>query len=452
MLLAQHGRSAVLEALRAELNELRRAALAGDAHASAFAPAAIAASLAARLAEAVRLRLRAVFNCSGVVLHTHLGRALLPDEAVAAVQMALTHAVNLELDLASGRRGERDQIVEERLCALTGAEAATVVNNDAAAVLLMLGALAARREVIVSRGELVEIGGSFRLPDIMRQAGVKLREVGTTNRTHLADYAQAIGPRTALLLKVHTSNYIVQGFTAAVKVSELVPLARPHGLPIVVDLGSGALLPLSRWGLPAEVTVGEMIEAGADLVAFSGDKLLGGPQAGIIVGRAELVRKLRASPLKRALRVSKLILAALEAVLSLYRSPELLPERLTLLRLLLRPIEELQQQAQRLRPRLQAALGTAFEVLDAPMQSQIGSGTLPQQELPSYGLDIAPANTRRASITALERELRALPRPIIGRLIDQRLQLDLRCLELADEEAFAAQWAELPTAQRSRHR
>ena len=419
MLLAQHGRSAVLEALRAELNELRRAALAGAAQASAFAPVAIAAALAARLAEAGRLRLRAVFNCSGVVLHTHLGRALLPDEAVAAVHMALTHAVNLELDLASGRRGERDALVEERLCALTGAEAATVVNNDAAAVLLMLGALAARREVIVSRGELVEIGGSFRLPDIMRQAGVKLREVGTTNRTHLADYAQAIGPRTGLLLKVHTSNYIVQGFTAAVKVSELVPLARPHGLPIVVDLGSGALLPLSRWGLPAEVTVGEMIEAGADLVAFSGDKLLGGPQAGIIVGRAELVRKLRASPLKRALRVSKLILAALEAVLSLYRSPELLPERLTLLRLLLRPIEELQQQAQRLRPRLQAALGTAFEVLDAPMQSQIGSGTLPQQELPSYGLDIAAANTRRASITALERELRALPRPIIGRLIDQ---------------------------------
>ena len=317
-LLAEHGRPAVLEALRDQLGELRAAVLQGAVEVRAPSPSAIASALSGRLAAAARLQLRALFNCSGTVLHTHLGRAVLPEEAVNAVRLALVNPVNLELDLASGRRGERDTLVEARLCELTGAEAATVVNNDAAAVLLMLSALAARREVIVSRGELVEIGGSFRLPDIMRQAGVKLREVGTTNRTHLADYAQAIGPKTGMLLKVHPSNYVIHGFTAEVAVRELAPLAREHGLPLGVDLGSGALVDLARWGLPSEVTVPQMVAAGADLVAFSGDKLLGGPQAGIIVGRAELIGKLRSSPLKRALRVSKLILAALEAVLTLY--------------------------------------------------------------------------------------------------------------------------------------
>lgn len=443
---SEYGRSAVLDTLRAHLEQLRRALLAGAADPMALAPDTIATAVSERLAATARLQLRAVFNCSGTVLHTHLGRALLPNEAVEAVGMALTHPVNLELDLKGGRRGERDALVEERLCELTGAEAATVVNNDAAAVLLMLSALAARREVIISRGELVEIGGSFRLPDIMRQAGVKLREVGTTNRTHFADYAQALGSKTAMLLKVHTSNYVIHGFTASVAVSALAPLARTHGVPLAVDLGSGALIDLSRWGLPAEVTVRDVVALGADLVAFSGDKLLGGPQAGIIVGRAELIRKLRASPLKRALRVSKLVLAALEPVLALYRWPERLPERLTLLRQLLRPLEELQLQAQRLRPRIQSPLGADFEVLAAPMSSQIGSGALPQHELPSYGLLIGAAKPQRGSLTALERALRALPRPILGRVADQKLQLDLRCLDLADEEAFASQWALLPMA------
>ncbi len=367
-LLSQYGRTAVIDVVRAHLSELRRSALEGAADPLACTPGRIASAVSGRLAEAARPRLRALFNCSGTVLHTHLGRALLPDEAVEAVQMAMTHAVNLELDLPSGRRGTRDALVEQLLCELTGAEAAAVVNNDAAAVLLMLSALAARREVIVSRGQLIEIGGSFRLPDIMRQAGVKLREVGTTNRTHLSDYAQAIGSKTAMLLKVHTSNYVIQGFTSSVAVSELAPLAHAHGVPLAIDLGSGALLDLARWGLPAEVTVRDTVAAGADLVAFSGDKLLGGPQAGILVGRTELIRRLQASPLKRALRVSKLILAALEAVLALYRWPERLPERLTLLRLLLRPLEELQQQAQRLCPRVQRALGDAFEVQAAPMR------------------------------------------------------------------------------------
>jgi L-seryl-tRNA(Ser) seleniumtransferase len=351
--------------------------------------------------------------------------------------------MNLELDLSTGRRGDRDSIVETLLCELTGAAAATVVNNDAAAVLLMLSALAARREVIVSRGELVEIGGSFRLPDIMRQAGVKLREVGTTNRTHLSDYAEAIGPRTALLLKVHTSNYAISGFTASVPVGELAGLARAHSLPLAVDLGSGALCDLARWGLAAEVTVRETVAAGADLVAFSGDKLLGGPQAGILVGRADLIRKLKASPLKRALRVGKLILAALEPVLSLYRVPEFLAERLTTLRLLTRDPIAIQQQALRLRAIVQAAVGDAYEVIDAPVSSQIGSGALPAEQLASHGLAVRVARGKRGSLDALVAALRALPRPVIGRIADKSLWLDLRCLEPADEELFAAQWSEL---------
>lgn len=452
-LLQRHGRTWVLAALRAHLDELRRTALQGTLGDCALSEDAIAAALAARLAEQSRSRLRPVFNLTGTVLHTNLGRAVLPYEAVSAVVAALQNPMNLELDLSTGQRGDRDSIVEELLRELTGAAAVTVVNNDAAAVLLMLSALAAHREVIVSRGELVEIGGSFRLPDIMRQAGVKLREVGTTNRTHLSDYAQAIGTRTALLLKVHTSNYTISGFTASASVGELAGLARAHALPLVVDLGSGALIDLARWGLPAEVTVRETVAAGADLVAFSGDKLLGGPQAGILVGRADLIRILKASPLKRTLRVGKLILAALEAVLLLYRAPELLAERLTTLRLLTRDPAVIKQQALRLRSIVQGAIGEAYEVIDAPVASQIGSGALPVEQLASYGLALGVIKGRRGSLRALESALRALPRPVIGRIADKRLWLDLRCLEPADEEIFSTQWSELrlpATAARSR--
>ena len=441
-LIAHHGRSQVTSALRAHLDELRREALAGSLNPVSLGDAPVAAAVEARLAAATQPRLRAVFNLTGTVLHTNLGRAVLPQEALRAVAQALSTPVNLEYDLESGRRGERDSVVEQQLCELTGAEAATVVNNNAAAVLLILSALAARREVIVSRGELIEIGGSFRIPDIMRQAGTRLVEVGTTNRTHTTDYEGAIGPRTAMLMKVHTSNYVINGFTHSVAVDELAVIGKSHSLPVVADLGSGSLVDLSRWGLSKEPTVRETLAAGADLAAFSGDKLLGGPQAGIVVGRKDLVARLKKHPLKRALRVGKLTLAALEPVLALYRAPEFLPERLTTLRLLTRPAAALQILALRLLPLIQHTLGVDYDVTVAAMHSQIGSGALPVDQIPSYGLAIrVAAGKRPASLDRLESRLRSLPRPVIGRIADKTLWLDLRCLEPADEAEFTAQWS-----------
>jgi L-seryl-tRNA(Ser) seleniumtransferase len=441
--LAQYGRTRVTAVLRAHLQALRPAALSGSVDPAALGDEALSAAVADRLVAAARPALRSVFNLTGTVLHTNLGRALLPEEAVRAVARALTDPVNLEFDLESGRRGERDTLVEPLLCELTGAAAATVVNNNAAGVLLMLSVLAPRREVLVSRGELVEIGGSFRLPDIMRRAGAKLVEVGTTNRTHLEDYAAALSPRVALLLKVHTSNYAISGFTASAPLEELVKLGRAHGVPVAVDLGSGSLVDLKRWQLPAEPTVRATLAAGADLVAFSGDKLLGGPQAGLLVGRADLIGRLRKDPLKRALRVSKLTLAALEAVLALYRTPEFLTERLTTLRLLTRSRADIEAQSARLKPLLQRALGSAYEVTDQPLGSQIGSGAVPVEQLPSHGLAVRSGKGRRGGIAHLEAALRALPHPVLGRLADKALWLDLRCLEPTDEAAFAAQLAGL---------
>jgi len=442
-LLAQHGHTQVVAALRTHLDSLRNAALAGGLDGASLTGDVIAATVGTTLAEAARLTLRPVFNLTGTVLHTNLGRALLPEEAVRAVAQALTAPVNLELDLQSGRRGERDLAVEGLLCELTGAEAAMVVNNNAAAVLLMLSVLANRREVLVSRGELIEIGGSFRLPDIMRRAGARLVEVGTTNRTHLPDYAAALGQRSALLMKVHTSNYAISGFTKSVTLAQLVELGRAHAVPVAVDLGSGSLVDLTRWQLPREPTVRETVAAGADLVTFSGDKLLGGPQAGLLVGRGDLIRKLRKDPLRRALRVSKLTLAALEAVLALYRAPEFLAERLTTLRLLLRAPAHLQAQAARLRPLLQRSLGENYQVAEAPMFSQIGSGALPIDQLPSYGLAIRTVRGKRGSLERLGAALRALPRPVISRMAEKTLWLDLRCLEVSDEPVFDTQLAAL---------
>jgi L-seryl-tRNA(Ser) seleniumtransferase len=442
-LLARHGRTQVTAALRTHLDDLRRSALTGTLNSTALKDSTVAEVLEAKLGETARRRLRPVFNLTGTVLHTNLGRALLPEAAVRAVVDTMRAPVNLEFDLAAGRRGERDTLVESLLCELTGAEAATVVNNNAAAVLLILSVLAARREVVVSRGELIEIGGAFRVPDIMRQAGVKLIEVGTTNRTHLADYADAIGSRSALLMKVHTSNYVISGFTSTVAVAELAELARARSVPLAVDLGSGSLVDLTRWKLPKEPTVRETVAAGADLVSFSADKLLGGPQAGLVVGRADLIAKLKKHPLKRALRVGKLTLAALEPVLALYRAPEFLVDRLTTLRQLTRPAAAMQDQALRLRPVVQQAVGDAYDVSDAPMFSQIGSGALPVEQLPSHGLAIRTARGKRGGLDRLEVLMRGLTRPVIGRAAEKTLWLDLRCLDASDEAEFVAQWAEL---------
>ncbi len=424
-LIQRAGRPLVIEALRAWAEARRGTAEAAD-------EAACARWCELRLASLVQPSQRRVFNLTGTVLHTNLGRALLAEEAIEAAVAAMRSPTTLEYDLSGGGRGERDDHIAPWLHRLTGAEAATAVNNNAAAVLLVLAALAAGREVIVSRGELIEIGGAFRIPDIMKQAGCRLVEVGTTNRTHLKDYAAAIGPDTAAIMKVHPSNYAVSGFTKTVSAAELVPLAREKGLPVIEDLGSGTLVDLETWGLPHEPTAREAIEAGIDVVTFSGDKLLGGPQAGLIVGRRSLIERIAKNPMKRALRLDKVRLAALEATLRLYADPTRLAERLPTVRALARPADEIRALAERLLPVIAKAIGSNTTVGMEPVRGQIGSGALPVDLLPSFAIAV-----RGKGLDRLAAAFRGLPIPVIGRISDGCLYFDLRTLD--DEAAFTGQ-------------
>ncbi|HQU69716.1 MAG TPA: L-seryl-tRNA(Sec) selenium transferase [Albidovulum sp.] len=430
-LIAIYGRAATLAALRARLEAMRAALKAGDLADAACLPA----RLAADLADAARPRLRPVLNLSGTILHTNLGRAVLADDAIAAASAAMANPLALEFSLETGGRGERDDHLRGLLCELTGAEDATVVNNNAAAVLIALNTFGQGREAVVSRGELIEIGGAFRMPDIMVRAGVRLIEVGTTNRTHPRDYEGAIGPETGLILKVHTSNYRIEGFTAEVSAPRLAGIARKAGVPLLHDLGSGSLIDLSQLGLRREPTVAEAVAEGADLVTFSGDKLLGGPQAGFILGRRDLIAAINRNPLKRALRLDKIRIAALEATLRLYRDPDRLAERLPTLRHLSRPLAEITAQAERLAPLLAPLLPEGFAAAPCACDSQVGSGALPTDTLPSAGLRLTGQGGDAPD--RLAGWLRSRATPAIGRIHDGALILDLRCLP-SDDVLLAA--------------
>jgi L-seryl-tRNA(Ser) seleniumtransferase len=430
-LVRDYGAPLVTRCARNVLESARHQVLSG----LSFESSDLVDNLGEDVAKSVHPSLQRVFNLTGTVLHTNLGRAVLPASAIDAMIEVARGASNLEFDVIAGKRGDRHQHLESLLCQLTGAERALVVNNNAAAVLLTLNSLALRKEVPVSRGELIEIGGAFRMPDIMARAGCKLVEVGTTNRTHGKDFAAAISSKTALLMKVHTSNYEIQGFTKQITEAELASIAHSHDVPFVTDLGSGTLVDLEAYGLPHEPTVSEALASGADLVTFSGDKLLGGPQAGIIAGRGDLVEKIKRNPMTRAMRPDKLTIAALHAVLSLYTHPARLAEALPTLRWLTRDVTDIEQLASRLVPTVQDYC-EKFQVAVESTYSQVGSGALPVDRLESAALKLTRPDLRRPgkALKLLAKAFRELSIPVVGRITDDALWFDLRCLE--DEAEF----------------
>ncbi len=366
---------------------------------------------------------RRIINGTGVIIHTNLGRSILPNETLTQLAETSGNYSNLEFDLATGARGSRYSLVEELLCELTGAEAALVVNNNAAAVLIALDTLARKKEAIVSRGQLVEIGGSFRIPDVMARSGAKLVEVGATNRTHLKDYRNAITPETGLLLKVHTSNYRIIGFSSEVSNKELVSLGKQHQLPVMEDLGSGCLVDLSPYGLKKEPTVQEVVASGMDVITFSGDKLLGGPQAGIILGSRELIKQIKRNPINRAMRIDKFTLSALESILRCYRNPQTVFEQVPTLKMISRSIELVHNKAEQLAHALDKSISTCCTVQVTETMSQVGGGAMPEQNLQSRAVLLQP---RTMTVNQLEKKLRALPIPIIGRVENDQLLLDMR--------------------------
>jgi L-seryl-tRNA(Ser) seleniumtransferase len=424
--LARLDRGYVTRCCRDVLEELRAGISRGDdVAAAALEEDAILQRVERRMHRDSQASLEPVVNATGTILHTNLGRALLPRSAIDAVIQVAGQPASLEYDLERGARGRRETAIEQLLVWLTGAEAATVVNNNAAAVLVAVNTLASGKEVVVSRGELIEIGGAFRIPEIVARSGAVLREVGTTNRTHPHDYERAIGPNTGLLLKVHTSNYRIVGFSSEVTLQELVEIGRRHGLPVMEDLGSGALVDLSRYGLPREPVVSERITTGADVVTFSGDKILGGPQSGLIVGRTAWVSQIASNPLHRAVRCGKLTLAALEATLKIYQQSSDIAGEIPTLRTFTRRVSELERIAADAAPALRTALGPGFRVSIEDASSQVGSGALPTEELPTKVLAVESDTVSAERLAQRFREARP---PIIGRIHDGRFLLDLRTI------------------------
>ena len=418
----RYGHSETAEALRSLIDMARQTLLKNDTgNLPDFESPDFAALVAAQIETARALSLKTVINATGILIHTNLGRANLAPEAIHAMQAAAAAPSNLELDLATGKRGSRHAHVETLICALTGAEAAVVVNNCAAAVLLSLMATATGRSVVASRGELIEIGGSFRLPDVIAQSGARLREVGATNKTRISDYADAIDEETAVLLKSHTSNFRIVGFTSSPDRRDLARLAKENGVILMEDLGSGVLIDLAPFGLKDEPVVAHILKSGVDLVMFSGDKLLGGPQAGIIAGRRKIIDDLKSHPLMRAVRIDKLSLAALEATLQLYRSPFDPVAKIPVLQMLSEPASRVQERAQKLAKQL-CALGVSEAKVHATT-AQVGGGTLPGQDLPSFGVSVSLPDMPPDHLTAA---LRKSKTPVIGRIQDNKVVFDLR--------------------------
>jgi L-seryl-tRNA(Ser) seleniumtransferase len=428
ILLTRYNRDYVTQKCRQALDQLRAAIRQGRS--AAAGDDSLIDGVEALISAEIRPGHIRVVNATGTILHTNLGRALLAPQAIEAMSAVARYPVNLEFDLAAGKRGRREETLQNLLVELTGAEAATVVNNNAAAVLLALNTFAQGKEVIVSRGELIEIGGAFRIPEIMAKSGATLREVGSTNRTHPADYESAINENTALLLKVHTSNYKVVGFTAEVGLEELVATGKRHKLPVMEDLGSGAFVDLSRYGLPKEPLVAERIAAGADIVTFSGDKILGGPQAGLMAGRKDLIERVNKNHLQRALRCGKVTLAALEATLRLYRQHPDITQAIPTLKAFARPLDDIRATGEAASARLSAALGREFRIDLEESTSQVGSGALPTEELPTFVIAIAHEKLSAGAIAA---RFRSADPPIIGRIKDDRFLLDLRTIFDAQE-------------------
>jgi L-seryl-tRNA(Ser) seleniumtransferase len=436
-LLKLHSRPVVVDSIRKILDEKRRAILQGvEEEASAagsLTPDQWTGAVEEAVAATFRPSLRPLINATGVVLHTNLGRAPLSEEALRNLVKIAGGYSNLELDLETGERGSRYEHVEKLLCRVSGAESGLVVNNNAGAVFLALNSLAEGREVIVSRGQLVEIGGSFRIPDVMRKSGARLVEVGTTNRTHLRDYEQAISAETALLLKVHTSNFRILGFTAEVPLKDLAALGAARSLPVMEDLGSGCFVDLSPYGIEHEPTVQETLRAGVDVVTFSGDKLLGGPQAGIILGKRNFIERIKKNPLNRALRIDKLTLAGLESTLRVYLDENRVRNLLPALGMLTRPLKDLEGRARRFRKKLEKEISGECQITLREDSSQVGGGALPLQVLPTRVVAIRPL---RLSAAALEERLRRSEPPVVARVKEEEVLLDLLTVARKEEAAL----------------